>query len=133
MRDCARQSVLEVIAHAAQSAVDNQSFMSESPENLPDMPLRLALQEAHPTPALPPRFQASVWQRIEQQGARVAPRQDWLSRLAGLVIRPQFITTGLALVMLAGVLLGIAQSGKPVEEVSRARYLAKVDPWQGHP
>lgn len=107
--------------------------MSETSENLSDMPLRRALQEAHPAPALPPRFQESVWQRIERSGASVAPRQDWLSRLAGLVIRPQFITAGLGVILLAGVLLGIAQSGKPVEEVSRARYLAKVDPWQGHP
>jgi hypothetical protein len=91
------------------------------------------LQEAHPAPALPPRFQESVWQRIDQQSGRRSASPDWLSRLAGLVIRPQFITGGLAVVMFAGVMLGVLRHETSPEEVSRARYLAKVDPWQGQP
>ena len=106
--------------------------MQNASLNPNDDQLRRALREADIAPALPPRFQDEVWRRIEKQTGAVAAKMDWLDRLASYVIRPQFVTAGLSLVLMAGIFLGVTQVEKSASEDSRARYLAKVDPWQSH-
>lgn len=106
--------------------------MQNASLNPNDDQLRRALREVDIAPALPPRFQEAVWRRIEKQTGAVAVNMNWLDRLASYVIRPQFITAGLSLVLLAGIFLGVMRVEKSAQEDSRARYLAKVDPWQSH-
>ena len=70
-----------------------------------DAKLSALLREARRSPALPPRFQENVWQRIERGEARVESA-SWLTALAALILRPKFAFATAALLLLAGALLG---------------------------
>lgn len=94
-----------------------------------DAGLRSALKEAHPSSSLPPRFQEGVWSRIDraerQESARGANGLEfWLARL----LRPAWISAGLAGVMLAGVWVGIRDGDSQALQEGRSRYLAVVSP-----
>ncbi len=96
-----------------------------------DPRLRALLRQARPAAELPPGFSAAVWRRIERHEAAAAG--SWFERLAPWLLRPQWAAASLALVMLAGALLGARHAPAPERASAQARYLAAVNPFQpGH-
>ena len=85
------------------------------------------LRTARPSPSLPPRFQENVWRRIEEAEAP-AKSGSWLDAFAALVLRPRFAYATVAMLMVAGVLLGSYQGAQTVRQGEQARYLAAVAP-----
>jgi hypothetical protein len=85
------------------------------------------LRAARPSPSLPPRFQENVWRRIEDAEAP-AKSDSWLDALAALVLRPRLAYATVAMLMLAGVLLGTYHGAQNAKQTEQARYLAAVAP-----
>jgi len=98
-------------------------------ENTPIEDAKLAglLRAARSAPSLPPRFQQNVWRRIE-----TADEPDisasWLDLLATLVLRPKLAVATVAMLMLAGIMLGSIEGSKAVRQDAQARYIASVAP-----
>ena len=95
-----------------------------------DGKLRALLREARPAPALPPRFQESVWRRIERAEApsQTAWSGDWLDRAAAWLLQPRLALAGLTAMLLAGVLIGLLQGGSLANDLAKQQYLAAVSP-----
>lgn len=106
--------------------------MNTSPDPTPDAELRTLLRTAHPTPALPPRFQEGVWRRLERS-ERPRPTPGWLQSLLAALLRPAYASIGLAAVMIAGVGLGLHDSEVSSLRTEQARYLAAVSPLRQAP
>jgi len=92
-----------------------------------DTKLREVLRVARPSPSLPPRFQENVWRRIEDAEAP-AKSGSWLDALTALVLRPRFAYATVAMLVLAGALLGTYQGAQSARQNEQARYLAAVAP-----
>lgn len=101
--------------------------MNASPDPTPDPELRTLLRSAHPSPGLPPRFQEGVWRRLERS-ERLNPSQGWFESLIAGLFRPAYASFGLALVMIAGISLGLRDTDASNPRTERARYLAAVSP-----
>lgn len=104
--------------------------MKKQPE-LNDEPLRALLREARPAQPLPPRFQESVWRRIENEDAvptAIAAPFGWLQRWAERLLLPRFALGGLALLLVAGGLTGFVSSADVVKQQAQERYLSAVAP-----
>jgi hypothetical protein len=99
-------------------------------ENLADEKLGALLRESRAFPALPPRFQENVWQRIEdaEAPARLGESITWLEALVALMLRPRFAYAALAALMLAGVSLGAYSGAQSARHDAEARYVAAVAP-----
>ena len=99
-----------------------------------DPQLRGLLREWQPDAALPPRFQESVWRRIERpDSAPVGIKWSWWERLAGQLLRPKWATAGLLTVVLLGGLSGFTTGADQAQSVAQGRYIASVDPYhKGH-
>lgn len=93
--------------------------------------LRGLLREARPATELPLGFQAAVWRQIE--GRESAASVTWLERVVSYVLRPQWMIASLAVVMLAGVLLGARVTPPTGQASAQARYVASVNPFQPRP
>jgi hypothetical protein len=101
--------------------------MNEPNEISNDPQLTALLRQARLAPDLPPRFQQSVWRRI--QDTEVPPASaTWLDALAAAILRPRFIVTGAALVLLAGVLAGTLEGRDAARQEARMNYLMSVAP-----
>lgn len=101
--------------------------MNTTPEN--DPRLGALLRDARPAPDLPPRFQQSVWRRIETADARPAtPHTSWLEQLVIWLLQPRHALVGATALVLVGITLGIIQGGSMAHELARDRYLALVSP-----
>src|SRR5689334_8595567 len=106
---------------------------TSQPEN-PDPALRALLREAMPGPALPPRFAESVWHRIERAEAIESPSVlSWLDRLAGVWLQPRLALATVAVVMIAGALLGFVMAGDQARDAARSSYVAFVSPFAKAP
>lgn len=88
-------------------------------------PLQTLLRASRPQPALPPRFQESVWRRIEQGEVRTRT-PGWIDALAGLMLKPRFAVATVAVVLLAGTLLGSMNGQAHVRHAAQDRYVASV-------
>ena len=99
--------------------------------NADDPKLGALLRDAHPAPALPPRFQEGVWQRLEraERPTKAASPPGWLEQFVRGVLRPAYATVGLAIVMVAGTWLGIRDGGGQASRVGQTRYVAAVSPF----
>lgn len=95
--------------------------------NPDDTKLSVLLWQSRVSPSLPPRFQETVWRRIEDAEAP-AKSVSWLDALAGLVLRPRFAYATVAVLVLAGVLLGVHQGAQIAKQDAQARYVALVAP-----
>jgi len=84
------------------------------------------LRESRVTPSLPPHFQENVWRRIED--AEAPAKNTWLDAFVTSVLRPRFAYATIAVLMLAGILLGTHQGAQSARQDSEARYLAVVAP-----
>jgi len=91
--------------------------------NANDARLSALLRAARPAPALPPRFQDNVWQRIQAVPAPV-PAASGLETLAAWILRPRHALTAAALLLLAGAMLGAHEGSLAVRQDAQARYLA---------
>jgi hypothetical protein len=94
------------------------------------------LRDAHPAPELPPRFQDSVWHRIERGRRGAADREAAGGRLERFVrglLRPAVAGMALAAVMLAGRWFGIRDGAGRADRADQARYLASVSPFHRSP
>ena len=95
--------------------------------NAEDAKLQELLRGNRPAPPLPPRFQQNVWRRIEDTEAPAKPA-SWLDALAALILRPRLALTASAVLLVAGILLGIHQGEQAARQEAQAHYLAAVAP-----
>jgi len=104
--------------------------MNKENHNSDDARLGALLRASRPSPSLRPRFQEAVWRRIEEAEAPAKSASDvtWLDALAALVLRPRFAYATLAVLVLAGVLLGTYNGAQVARQDAQARYLAVVAP-----
>jgi hypothetical protein len=104
--------------------------MNKENINPADAKLGALLHESRIAPALPPRFQESVWRRIEDAAApsRSFGSVAWLDTLAALMLRPRLAFASVAALALVGVLLGTYQGTQVARHDAQARYLAIVAP-----
>jgi hypothetical protein len=95
-----------------------------------DARLGALLRESRVSPALPPRFQESVWRRIEEASApaKVTGGIAWLDALAALVLRPRLAMATATVLIVAGALLGVRDGSQMAHQDAQARYLAVVAP-----
>jgi hypothetical protein len=98
--------------------------------NPADEKLGALLRESRSSPSLPPRFQESVWRRIEDAEAAVKSggKIAWLEALVALLLRPRFAYAALAALMLAGISLGAYSGAQSARHNAEARYVASVAP-----
>ncbi len=100
----------------------------KNPSDQPaDRPLSELLREARVSPALPPRFQESVWRLIEASPAP-ARTAGWLESLAALLLRPRFAVAAATALLFAGILLGSHEGSQLARQDAQARYIAAVMP-----
>jgi hypothetical protein len=95
--------------------------------NLGDPKLTALLRASRVSPPLPPRFQENVWRRIESPKVSTESG-SWLDALATLVLRPRFAYATVAVLVMAGALLGTYQGAQTAKQDAQARYVAMVAP-----
>jgi len=95
-----------------------------------DARLRSLLRQARPSPALPPRFQESVWRRIERAEApsESVSLADWLDRAAAWLLRPRLALAGVAAMLVVGIFIGVLQGSSLAHDQAKQRYLTAVSP-----
>jgi len=94
-----------------------------------DVKLSGLLQESRESPALPPRFQERVWSRIEKaEGSASRESPGWLDALAIWLLRPRAAVAGVALLLVAGAVLGAREGAQVARRDAQAHYLAAVAP-----
>jgi hypothetical protein len=93
-----------------------------------DARLGALLREARTTPTLPPRFQESVWRRIEHSDESKTYSPSWLDALATWILRPQLAFALAAVLVLMGVGLGWNSGERLARSEAQARYVAAVAP-----
>lgn len=100
--------------------------MKENNLDQNDSALSALLRESRLTPALPPRFQENVWQRIER--AETKAKTNWLDALAGWLVRPRLAFAVAAVLVLVGVGVGWNKGEQLARNGAQARYLSAVAP-----
>lgn len=106
--------------------------MKTSSGPTPDPELRALLRAAHPAPDLPPRFQEGVWRRLERS-ERPAPTGGWFEQFVAGLLRPAYVSIGLAAVMLMGIGFGFRANEVRSLQTEQSRYLAAVSPLHQSP
>lgn len=101
--------------------------MKEPDQPVSDPQLSSLLRDSRPALALPPRFQQSVWRRIEDSEAPVKT-SSWLDVIANLILQPRFAVTAAAVVLLAGILAGVLEGRQMARHDAQMNYLASVVP-----
>ena len=103
--------------------------MNEMNRNQDEARLRALLLESRSSPALPPRFQEGVWRRIEHaEAGRSDERQSWLDAFLNMVLRPRLAFAAVAVLVLAGTVLGVREGVQTARQEAQARYLTAVAP-----
>jgi hypothetical protein len=103
--------------------------MNEFEMQAEDARLSALLRESRATPRLPPRFQEGVWRRLESQPTSdSAGSLTWLEALAGWALRPRLALAAVAVLMVAGGLLGVRAGDRIARQEAQAHYLAAVAP-----
>ncbi|HZR18113.1 MAG TPA: hypothetical protein VFE51_12530 [Verrucomicrobiae bacterium] len=107
--------------------------MKAQPSNESDQALSRVLHEWKVQTPLPPRFEEGVWLGIaRRQARRPAWRLIW-ERLGAAIARPALATSYLAVLLLAGLVVGYWQAraaNARAEAQLSARYVQVVDPYQ---
>jgi hypothetical protein len=104
--------------------------MKEQPN---DEKLGRLLREWRTDAPLPPRFQESVWRRIESAEKAPATRgwlPDWL---VGLFARPAYVTVCATVLIIVGVSAGLWRGGHDAARMDQQlsqRYVASVNPYE---
>jgi hypothetical protein len=104
--------------------------MNEPNPNPDDAKLSALLRKSRAAPPLPPHFQEGVWRRIEdaEAPAKSVGNAGWLDALVAWVLRPRLAFATVAVLMLAGVLLGMHDGTQVARQNAQARYIAVVAP-----
>ena len=92
--------------------------------------LQALLRESRPAPPLPPRFQESVWRRIQQaeKPAVSLAAKSWVEVVIEHVLQPRFALGGLVALLLVGGLTGLADGSVSAKRLAQERYLSAVAP-----
>lgn len=96
-----------------------------------DERLSKLLHKVRLAPPLPPRFQESVWRRIEksESPANLPPSPlAWLERWVTRLLLPRVAMAGLTCLLVVGGLTGVATSANSAKQRAQERYLAAVAP-----
>ena len=94
-----------------------------------DERLRTLLREERPAPPLPPRFQQSVWRRIESAETPATPAPSafaWLEQWVECLLLPRFALASLTFLLVAGGLTGVIASTGAAKQQAQERYLSSV-------
>jgi hypothetical protein len=103
--------------------------MQSDHSNPNDAKLGALLRASRVAPPLPPRFQESVWRRIENGPAGAsAESSTWLEVVVAWALRPRLAYAAVAALMLAGALLGVRDGTRLARQDAQAHYLAAVAP-----
>jgi hypothetical protein len=103
--------------------------MNTNNPNPDDAKLSSLLRESRVAPSLPPRFQDNVWRRIADTETGAAPDSlTWLDALIAWVLRPRWAFAAVAVLVLAGALVGVRDGNQLARRDAQARYLAAVAP-----
>ena len=108
--------------------------MKEQHSNPTEEALNRMLREWKVEAPIPPRFQDSVWHRIERAGAQSFSWRDLLARFSIAITRPTLATSYLAVLLLAGLLGGYLEARSATahaEAQLSARYVQMIDPYRG--
>ena len=109
--------------------------MNTPKQNSADAGLSALLRKSRPAPPLPPRFQEGIWQRIESQERRAGSEiasPSWLDVLVQRLLQPRWALASLAVLVVAGGIIGAANSSTELRHQARARYLSAVAPSYVH-
>jgi hypothetical protein len=90
------------------------------------------LKQTRLEPVLPPRFQESVWRRIERQELPASFGASWLDQIAAALLRPRQATAVVIVLLLFGGFLGAVDGAGHARDVARDRYVASVAPVTVH-
>ena len=94
-----------------------------------DAKLSSLLRESRVAPGLPPRFQENVWRRIaDAEADKGAESPTWLNDLIAWVLRPRLAFAAVAVLVVAGALLGLREGSQLARHEAQVRYLAAVAP-----
>ena len=104
-----------------------------SNSNPDDERLRALLRASDVAPELPPRFEQSVWRRIEQEEVSAPARVRWFDRIPALLLRPRWVAAALAIFVLAGVISGLFAGSTRAAREAEAHYLTAVNPFAAKP
>lgn len=110
----------------------NMKDQTQLPE---DAKLSTLLHESRPAPALPPRFQESVWRLIAVADTAATPSSvllAWLERWVERLLTPRRALASLTLLLLVGGLTGVVTSAGTAKQEAQERYLAAVAPYTLH-
>jgi len=95
--------------------------------NPDDAKLSALLRQSRSSPPLPPRFQESVWRRIEESEAAI--RSDtWLDALAALILRPKFALIAATILLITGALFGAREGNRMAQQDAQTQYMTAVAP-----
>jgi hypothetical protein len=98
--------------------------------NPADEKLGTLLRESRTRPSLPPRFNETVWRRIEDAEMPVKSGEaiTWLEAIVALLLRPRFAYATVAALMLGGISLGVYSGAQTARHDAQVRYVASVAP-----
>jgi hypothetical protein len=102
--------------------------MNEENFNPDDAKLSTLLRQSRSAHSLPPRFQESVWRRIEENEAPVAARRGWFEELAAWALRPRFALATAVVLVLGGSLFGVREGQQAARRDAQNRYVQSVAP-----
>lgn len=121
------QRITKALSSGGEECFAANDQMNKDNLNSEDAKLHALLRESRRSPSLPPRFQETVWRRIELADASKAPNE--LKRLEVLVnslLRPKFAMATVATLVLLGTLLGVRAGTQAARNEAEARYMTKV-------
>jgi hypothetical protein len=107
--------------------------MKEQHPNRSEETLDRALREWRVESPVPPRFQESVWHRIERGRAQSFSWRDLLVRLSSAISRPSLAAGYLAVLLLSGLLAGYLEARSATAHAQAqlsARYVQIIDPYR---
>ena len=92
--------------------------------------LRRVVRQSRPIPALPPRFQESVWRRIERDDIETGYLRSplRLERWVAWLLRPRLAIAAAALLVLLGGVMGVVDGTAEARQAARDQYVASVAP-----
>jgi hypothetical protein len=99
--------------------------MNNVDQHSDDRRMHALLSGARPQPELPPCFRENVWQRIEQAEAP-APPSRWIEALAGWLLEPRFAIALVAVLLLAGTVIGSLNGHAQARLMAHDRYVNTV-------
>jgi len=109
--------------------------MNVQNRNPQDAGLVALLHQSRPAPPLPPRFQESVWRRIEARERQTTDEissSSWLDVLVQRFLQPRWAVASLVMLIVAGGVVGAARSSAEFRHQAQIRYLSAVAPSSVH-